>query len=61
MQASWLRKSFDSLKPPLLSTLILRVSYDLFKEALLKTGYFVDGMGTHFTAGFMAGTVATTM
>ena len=35
--------------------------YDFFKGALMKTSYFVDGLATHFTAGLMAGTIATTV
>lgn len=36
-------------------------SYDSFKQALLHTGYFTDGLVTHFSASLMAGFVATTV
>jgi solute carrier family 25 (mitochondrial dicarboxylate transporter), member 10 len=36
-------------------------SYDEFKKLLLKSGLMTDNLGTHFTASFMAGFVATTM
>ena len=36
-------------------------SYDEFKKLLMKTGLMRDNLGTHFTASFMAGFVATTM
>ncbi|KAJ2722130.1 hypothetical protein GGI07_003515 [Coemansia sp. Benny D115] len=37
------------------------VSYDGFKELLLSTPYFQDGMALHFSASFLAGFVATTI
>jgi solute carrier family 25 (mitochondrial dicarboxylate transporter), member 10 len=36
-------------------------SYDEFKKLLLKTRLMADNLGTHFTASFMAGFVATTV
>ncbi|KAJ1305640.1 hypothetical protein OPQ81_000637 [Rhizoctonia solani] len=36
-------------------------SYDFFKIQLLNTGKFQDNINLHFTASFMAGTVATTV
>ncbi|KAI9207303.1 mitochondrial carrier domain-containing protein [Polychytrium aggregatum] len=36
-------------------------SYDIFKNELLSTGYFVDNIYTHFTASLLAGLVATTV
>jgi len=36
-------------------------SYDFFKTELLKTPYFDDNIMCHFTASFIAGTVATTV
>ncbi|CAE6440705.1 unnamed protein product [Rhizoctonia solani] len=36
-------------------------SYDFFKIQLLQTGKFEDNINLHFTASFMAGTVATTV
>ncbi|KAG8682295.1 Mitochondrial dicarboxylate transporter, partial [Ceratobasidium sp. 394] len=35
--------------------------YDFFKLKLLETGKFADNINLHFTASFMAGTVATTV
>lgn len=37
------------------------VSYDGFKQLLLSSGYFKEGMGLHFSASFLAGFVATTI
>ena len=34
---------------------------DVFKNALLQTDYFKDGLATHFTASLGAGAVATTL
>ena len=34
-------------------------SYDAFKHALLGTGYFCEGLVTHFSASLLAGFVAT--
>ncbi|KAB5588263.1 Mitochondrial dicarboxylate transporter [Ceratobasidium theobromae] len=36
-------------------------SYDFFKLWLLETGKFQDNINLHFTASFLAGTVATTV
>ncbi|KEP48011.1 dicarboxylate carrier protein [Rhizoctonia solani 123E] len=36
-------------------------SYDFFKIQLLQTGKFEENINLHFTASFMAGTVATTV
>lgn len=36
-------------------------SYDTFKKGLLNTGYFSEGLVTHFSASLMAGFVATTV
>ncbi|CCG80632.1 putative Mitochondrial dicarboxylate carrier [Taphrina deformans PYCC 5710] len=36
-------------------------SYDTFKHALLNTGFYQEGLVTHFTASLMAGFVATTV
>lgn len=36
-------------------------SYDTFKRSLLNTGFFHEGLVTHFTASLMAGFVATTV
>ncbi|CAE6514033.1 unnamed protein product [Rhizoctonia solani] len=36
-------------------------SYDFFKIQLLQTGKFQENINLHFTASFMAGTVATTV
>ncbi|CAD6892360.1 unnamed protein product [Tilletia controversa] len=36
-------------------------TYDVFKDALISSGFFRDGIMLHFTASFCAGTVATTV
>ncbi|KAJ2806875.1 Mitochondrial dicarboxylate transporter [Coemansia guatemalensis] len=36
-------------------------SYDGFKQLLLSTAYFAEGMPLHFSASFLAGFVATTI
>ncbi|KAK0533485.1 hypothetical protein OC835_002635 [Tilletia horrida] len=36
-------------------------TYDVFKDALISSGLFRDGIVLHFTASFCAGTVATTV
>lgn len=35
--------------------------YDLYKAALLDSGYFVDNPATHFSASLMAGATATAL
>ena len=35
--------------------------YDIFKQLLIKTGYFEDNLVTHFSASLSAGGVATTI
>jgi dicarboxylate transporter 10 len=36
-------------------------TYDLFKTALLDSGYYKEGTWLHFSSSFLAGTVATTV
>ncbi|KAL9934224.1 hypothetical protein V8E36_006680 [Tilletia maclaganii] len=36
-------------------------TYDVFKDALISSGFFRDGIVLHFMASFCAGTVATTV
>ncbi|KAI5815694.1 mitochondrial carrier domain-containing protein [Pyronema omphalodes] len=36
-------------------------TYDQAKRLLLKSGYFQDGVSTHFTASLMSGLIATTV
>lgn len=36
-------------------------TYDLFKHALISSGYYREGTWLHFSASFLAGTVATTI
>lgn len=36
-------------------------TYDLFKNALLDSGYYKEGTWLHFSSSFLAGTVATTV
>lgn len=56
---------FRGLGPNTVRAVLMNASqlatYDVFKSALLSTGYFSEGTGLHFTASFMAGTVATTV
>lgn len=56
---------FRGLAPNTARAILMNASqlatYDTFKDMLLASGHFVDGLGLHFTAGLMAGTVATTM
>ncbi|CAD6568706.1 MAG: Mitochondrial dicarboxylate transporter [Cyphobasidiales sp. Tagirdzhanova-0007] len=56
---------FRGLAPNVARAILMNASqlatYDFFKGALMKTSYFVDGLATHFTAGLMAGTIATTV
>lgn len=56
---------FRGLGPNTVRAVLMNASqlatYDVFKNALLNTGYFKEGTGLHFTASFMAGTVATTV
>ncbi|KAK4046004.1 hypothetical protein OIV83_006439 [Microbotryomycetes sp. JL201] len=36
-------------------------TYDVFKQALIRTQWMQDGLPLHFTSSFLAGTVATTI
>lgn len=56
---------FRGLGPNVARAIIMNssqlASYDSFKGLLLRSGYFSDNLFAHFTAGLMAGTVATTV
>ena|ERR1700734_726242 len=59
--SSLMRGLFANTSRGVLMTAGQLASYDEFKKLLLKTGLMGDHLGTHFTASFMAGFVATTM
>jgi solute carrier family 25 (mitochondrial dicarboxylate transporter), member 10 len=59
--SSLMRGLFANTSRGVLMTAGQLASYDEFKKLLLKTGVMGDHLGTHFTASFMAGFVATTM
>lgn len=56
---------FRGLAPNLVRAVLMNATqlatYDMFKSSLLGTGYFHEGTVLHFSASFMAGTVATTV
>lgn len=56
---------FRGLTPNLARAVLMNVSqlatYDFFKGSLLSSGYFEEGTLLHFSASFLAGTVATTV
>lgn len=56
---------FRGLGPNTVRAVLMNASqlatYDVFKNILLGTGYFSEGTPLHFSASFMAGTVATTV
>lgn len=56
---------FRGLGPNTVRAVLMNASqlatYDVFKSALLGSGYFNEGTTLHFSASFMAGTVATTV
>ncbi|SNX83222.1 probable DIC1 - Mitochondrial dicarboxylate carrier protein [Melanopsichium pennsylvanicum] len=56
---------FRGLGPNTVRAILMNASqlatYDVFKNLLLSSGYFSEGTGLHFSASFMAGTVATTV
>lgn len=56
---------FRGLGPNTARAILMNASqlatYDTFKDMLMTTGRFREGLALHFTAGLMAGTVATTM
>lgn len=56
---------FRGLGPNTVRAVLMNASqlatYDVFKNLLLTSGYFSEGTLLHFSASFMAGTVATTV
>lgn len=56
---------FRGLGPNTVRAVLMNASqlatYDVFKTLLLGSGYFSEGTALHFSASFMAGTVATTV
>ncbi|SJX61751.1 probable DIC1-Mitochondrial dicarboxylate carrier protein [Sporisorium reilianum f. sp. reilianum] len=56
---------FRGLAPNTVRAVLMNASqlatYDVFKTLLLSSGYFAEGTALHFSASFMAGTVATTV
>ena len=56
---------FRGLGPNTVRAVLMNASqlatYDVFKNLLLSSGYFSEGTALHFSASFMAGTVATTV
>ncbi len=56
---------FRGLGPNTVRAVLMNASqlatYDVFKNLLLGSGYFHEGTALHFSASFMAGTVATTV
>ncbi|CDS82096.1 probable DIC1-Mitochondrial dicarboxylate carrier protein [Sporisorium scitamineum] len=56
---------FRGLGPNTVRAVLMNASqlatYDVFKNLLLSSGYFTEGTALHFSASFMAGTVATTV
>ena len=56
---------FRGLGPNTVRAVLMNASqlatYDVFKNLLLSSGYFTEGTPLHFSASFMAGTVATTV
>ncbi|MCO5585507.1 hypothetical protein L7F22_039440 [Adiantum nelumboides] len=56
---------FRGVAPNTIRAILMNASqlatYDLAKDALLATGYYKEGTWLHFSASFVAGTVATTV
>ncbi|KAN0063142.1 hypothetical protein ACQY0O_004306 [Thecaphora frezii] len=56
---------FRGLGPNIVRAILMNASqlatYDFFKTKLLSSGFFNEGTLLHFSASFMAGTVATTI
>lgn len=56
---------FRGIAPNVTRAVLMNASqlatYDVFKHALLSSGYYKDGTLLHFSASFCAGTVATTI
>ena len=56
---------FRGIVPNVARAILMNASqlatYDFFKHALLGTGAYEEGTWLHFSASFLAGTVATTV
>ncbi|CAO1632501.1 unnamed protein product [Parajaminaea phylloscopi] len=56
---------FRGIAPNVVRAILMNASqlatYDVFKHALLSSGYYSEGTWLHFSASFCAGTVATTI
>ncbi|CAO1623927.1 unnamed protein product [Sympodiomycopsis kandeliae] len=65
IQSEGVTSLFRGLVPNLTRAVLMNVSqlatYDFFKSSLLSTNHFQEGTLLHFTASFLAGTVATTV
>lgn len=57
--ATWMKGVQMTSFRAVLITVAQVACYDQTKQLLLTTGYFSDNMLTHFTASFIAGTIAT--
>lgn len=56
---------FRGITPNVARAVLMNASqlatYDFFKHSLLHTGFYEEGTWLHFSASFLAGTVATTV
>lgn len=56
---------FRGITPNVTRAVLMNASqlatYDFFKHSLLNTGFYSEGTWLHFSASFLAGTVATTV
>ncbi|KDN40520.1 putative DIC1-mitochondrial dicarboxylate carrier protein [Tilletiaria anomala UBC 951] len=56
---------FRGLTPNVVRAILMNASqlatYDMFKESLVSSGLYAEGTWLHFSASFLAGTVATTV
>jgi len=57
--ATWMKGVSMTSSRAVLMTASQVACYDQAKQMLLQTGFFRDNMITHFTASFIAGTIAT--
>lgn len=57
--STWMRGVTMTSTRALLMTVAQVACYDQAKQLLLSSGYFKDNIITHFTASFIAGTIAT--
>ncbi|KAK4703850.1 hypothetical protein P7C70_g2364, partial [Phenoliferia sp. Uapishka_3] len=59
--ATYVHSFLDSAQARLTGLPFTSERYDIFKNAILKTGQMDDGLALHFTSSSLAGTVATTV